>query len=530
MQILGAVPFRARLVRGAAGRVPGRLLPALLFLVSGTLRAQEVPAIAREFRGAWVASVANIDWPSQPGLSTWEQQAELIAILNRVVALNMNAVILQVRPAADALYDSPLEPWSAYLTGVEGRPPEPYYDPLAFAVREAHARGLELHAWFNPYRARHPSARGAAARTHVSVAHPELVREYGRYLWMDPGEPAVRARTLNVMLDVVKRYDVDGIHIDDYFYPYPETGPGGAVVPFPDSASYARYRRSGGSLDRDDWRRHNVDVLIEQIYRRTKALKPWVKVGISPFGIWRPGNPEGVTGFDAFEKLYADSRRWVREGWLDYNTPQLYWPIAQVAQSYPTLLRWWMEQNVKGRHVWPGHNASRAAGTVWPPNELIDQVRLTRGAGATGDVHFSMRALMPPGVRRDSVLVGVATQPPGAAAAAQLGERVRDSLYREPALIPASPWLATRRVPAAPRITIDKHLPSGEPQLRITPGSGGPVRWWTVRLLDGAGSWHAWILPATQRSLTTPLLASRRRLIVSGVDRIGRETGSVETP
>src|SRR5690349_22687290 len=177
--------------------------------VAQTVAQTEPPPVSREFRGAWVASVANIDWPSRPGLSTWEQQAELIAILNRAVALNLNAIILQVRPAADALYDSPYEPWSEYLTGVEGRAPEPYYDPLKFAIDEAHKRGLELHAWFNPYRARHASARSSAAKNHIAVVHPELVRPYGRSQWMDPGEPAVRAQTLRVMLDVVKRYDVD---------------------------------------------------------------------------------------------------------------------------------------------------------------------------------------------------------------------------------------------------------------------------------------------------------------------------------
>jgi uncharacterized lipoprotein YddW (UPF0748 family) len=417
---------------------------------TGVAAQVDAPPVPREFRGAWVASVANIDWPSRPGLSIWEQQAELIAILNRCAALNFNAVILQVRPAADALYDSPYEPWSAYLTGVEGRAPEPYYDPLTFAVAEAHKRGLELHAWFNPYRARHPSARGSAALTHIATIHPELVRAYGRYQWMDPGEPAVRAQTLRVMLDVVKRYDVDGIHIDDYFYPYPELGPDSVAIPFPDSASYGRYARGGGTLTVNDWRRENVNMLMRHIYRRTKAIKPWVKVGISPFGIWRPGTPPEIAGFDAYDKLYADSRKWLHEGWMDYFVPQLYWPIAQTAQSYPTLLRWWMNENTMGRHVWPGHNASRAAGTVWPPDELLEQVRLTRQANAGGDIHFSMRALMPAnGVRRDSVLVGVATQPPTEMSAAALADRLHTQLYTSPALVPTSPWLSKTR-PAGP--------------------------------------------------------------------------------
>jgi uncharacterized lipoprotein YddW (UPF0748 family) len=495
-------------------------------------RAQtEPPPVPREFRAAWVASVANIDWPSQPGLSTWDQQAELIAILNRAVALNLNAVILQVRPAADALYESPYEPWSAYLTGVEGRAPEPYYDPLVFAVAEAHKRGLELHAWFNPYRARHPSARGTPARTHVSVTHPDLVRAYARYQWMDPGDPAVRAQTLRVMLDVVSRYDIDGIHIDDYFYPYPELGPDSVAIPFPDSATYRRYVRGGGTLALNDWRRQNVNTLIRDIYRRTKARKPWVKVGVSPFGIWRPGSPPEIAGFDAYDKLYADSRTWLREGWVDYFTPQLYWPIAQTAQSYPTLLRWWMSENVKGRHLWPGHNTSRAAGTVWPPDELLEQVRLTRSAGAGGDVHFSMRALMPvTGARRDSVLVGVATPPPAQANAAALADRLRAQLYAEPALIPASPWLSTTR-PARPTVAVRTDSATGEWMVRLTPGDRRPVTWWTVRALDTSdaahsGRWRTWILPGAQRTLVVAPAGAQApaNVVVTAVDRYGTES------
>lgn len=502
-------------------------------MTSANVNAQ--PTIAREFRGAWVASVANIDWPSRPGLTTWEQQAELIAILNRAVELNLNAIVLQVRPAADALYASPHEPWSAYLTGIEGRAPEPYYDPLEFAVTEAHKRGLELHAWFNPYRARHPSARGPHARTHISVTHPQLVRTYGRFLWMDPGEPAVIDRTLRVMLDVVRRYDVDGIHIDDYFYPYPEIGPDSAPIPFPDSASYARYVSRGGRLALDDWRRNNVDRLIEQIYVRTKVLKPWVKVGISPFGIWRPGNPPQIAGFDAYARLYADARKWVREGWLDYNTPQLYWPIGQTPQSYPVLLKWWMDENVKGRHVWPGHNASRAfsttSATIWPQNELIEQVRLTRAAGAGGDIHFSMRALMPPGVRRDSVLVGVATQPPAPGSAATQSDRLRDSVYSEPALIPATPWLAGGIRPSRPTIQVREDTASREHVLRIVPAGTRRVAWWTVRVLGKDGSWKSRVIPGSQLSLVVATVGAPRpaRVIVTAVDRNGMESTAVES-
>ncbi len=502
-----------------------------LFSLTSPLAAQQPapspPPIPREMRGAWVASVANIDWPSRPGLSSWDQKAELIAILDRARQLNLNAVLLQVRPAADALYASPYEPWSAYLTGVEGRPPEPYYDPLAFAVAEAHARGLELHAWFNPYRARHASATVPHARTHISRSHPELVRSYGKYLWMDPGDPRVIAQTLRVMLDVVKRYDVDGIHIDDYFYPYPEIGRDSVPVPFPDSVTYAAYARRGGALARDDWRRHSVDTLIQQIYVRTKALKPWVKVGISPFGIWRPGYPASVKGFDSWEKLYGDSRRWLREGWGDYFSPQLYWPMARPAQGYNALLGWWLGENVRGRHMWPGHNASRAAqgGAEWGPDELNAQLRATRASGATGDILFSMRTLMPVAtVARDSVLVGVATQPPRQAAAAALTERLRTALYAEAALIPASPWLS-RRQPAAPSAVVRTESASGEHTLTITSAPRSRVSWFTVRAYQ-AGVWRTWILPASQTRLVVAGAdaGAPSRVVVTAVDRYGTES------
>jgi hypothetical protein len=315
----------------------------------------------------------------------------------------------------------------------------------------------------------------------------------------------------------------------DYFYPYPEVGPDSAPIPFPDSSSYARYVRGGGKLELNDWRRENVNILIRDIYRRTKALKPWVKVGISPFGIWRPGTPPEIAGFDAYDKLYADARKWLHEGWVDYFVPQLYWPIAQTAQSYPTLLRWWMGENRKQRHVWPGHNASRAAGTVWPPTELLDQVRLTREANAGGDIHFSMRALMPAnGVRRDSVLVGVATQPPAPTSAAALADRLKAELYVEPALVPASPWLS-KIPPGRPRVRIRSDTATREHVVRLTPGDQRRVMWWTVQSLTGH-TWKTWVLPGSQRRLIVASAGTSRpsRVVVTAVDRYGTASTAVE--
>ncbi len=341
------------------------------------------PEPTREFRAAWVATVANIDWPSRKTLSTQEQKAELLAILDRAAQLKLNVVIFQVRPACDALYASRIEPWSEYLTGTMGKPPEPFYDPLAFAVEEAHKRGLELHAWFNPYRARLRSASSPVAATHVSRVP---VRSLSGS--MENSSGSTRARrdvqdySLSVVMDVVKRYDVDGIHFDDYFYPYKARDGSGKDLDFPDDASWQRFG-AGGKLSRDDWRRENVNAFIQRVYKSIKAAKPWVKFGVSPFGIWRPKNPPQIEGFDAYAALYADSRKWLANGWVDYFAPQLYWAIEPPDQSFPVLLRWWAEQNTKGRTTLPGMDSTKVGRSEsrrgWQPQEIVNQIRLTRG-------------------------------------------------------------------------------------------------------------------------------------------------------
>ncbi|MFL5594359.1 MAG: glycoside hydrolase family 10 protein [Gemmatimonadaceae bacterium] len=469
------------------------------------------PPIQHEFRGVWIASVQNIDWPSQPGLSTQEQKDELLGMLDRAVVLHLNAVILQVRPAADALYASPYEPWSEYLTGVMGRAPSPWYDPLEFAVTEAHRRGLELHAWFNPYRARHPSARSRPSANHISVTNPGLVKRYGSMLWMDPGEPAVRERTLNVVLDVVQRYDIDGVHIDDYFYPYKEKDRRGRVIEFPDATSWRKYLRSGGRLAKDDWRRANVDSLIEQVYVRIKAVKPWVKFGISPFGVWRPGNPPGIGGFDSYAELYGDSRKWLVNGWGDYFTPQLYWPIDRPDLSYPALLKWWVEQNVKSRHIWPGNYLDKVTGTPtgWPAQEMLDQVALTRAQpGATGNVYFSMQSFM---FGRDG-----------------LPEKLVAGPYVSRTLVPASTWLDSVP-PATPIVRVGLDPGTGASTVSLQP-QGTEQTWvWLVRTRVGTG-WTTDVLPGLQRFYMIPRSpgdATADELAVSAVDRNGNESAPV---
>jgi uncharacterized lipoprotein YddW (UPF0748 family) len=350
-----------------------------------------------EFRGVWIASVSNIDWPSKKGLSTAEQKAELIAMLDKAAELKLNAVIFQVRPMCDALYVSDIEPWSEYLTGTMGKAPSPLYDPLELAVLEAHARGLELHAWFNPYRARHSSATSPMPDEHIIKRRPDLTKRYGTHYWLNPTNQEVQDYTMRVVLDVVHRYDIDGVHIDDYFYPYPEKGTDGKVIPFPDDDTWKQYQATGGKLSRDDWRRNAVNRLIERMYREVKAAKPSVKVGISPFGIWRPGNPPETAGFDPYVEIYADSRLWLKEGWCDYLAPQLYWPLKQEKQSFTRLLAWWSEQNSKHRLLCPGLYTSRVTGKEkgWPASEVVEQIKLTRAQpGASGHIHFSMPTLM----------------------------------------------------------------------------------------------------------------------------------------
>ena len=360
------------------------------------------PPPQREFRGAWIATVGNIDWPSKPGLPVQQQKSELLAMLDKSAKLNLNAVVLQVRPACDAMYESRIEPWSAYLTGTMGKAPEPFYDPLEFAVIEAHKRGLELHAWFNPFRAGLLAAKSPFSRNHISRTHPKLVHKYGKYLWLEPGDKEVQNYCAKVIMDVVNRYDIDGIHFDDYFYPYKETDAQGHEMDFPDDAAWKRYQMSGGKLSRGDWRRENVNTFVHRIYESVKAAKPWVKVGIAPFGIWQPGYPPQIKGFNAYDVLYCDSRKWLMDGWLDYCSPQLYWPIDQQAQSFPVLLKWWTEQNPKRRNLWPGIDSEKVGshrkGTNVnsTPDEFVNEIKITRELcpGTAGVIHWDIKALM----------------------------------------------------------------------------------------------------------------------------------------
>ena len=448
----------------------------------------------REFRAAWIPTVGNSCWPSKPGLTTAEQKAELLALLDRAQELRMNAVIFQVRPACDALYKSDIEPWSEYLTGIQGRAPSPYYDPLEFAVAEAHKRGLELHAWFNPYRARHKAAKSPIAANHISKLRRDLVRDYGDYLWLDPGERDVQDYSARVVLDVVKRYDIDAVHFDDYFYPYAEKDYAGRDKEFTDAKSWQKFGVLSG-LSRDDWRRRNVNQFIQRIYNSIHAEKSWVKFGLSPFGIWRPKNPPTIRGFDAYEKLFADARKWLAEGWCDYLAPQLYWAIDPPEQSFPVLLNWWQNQNPKKRYIWPGINSLKV-GAPWPTSELTNQIAVTRKlSSAPGHIHWSESALM----KNHSLAATLA-----------------NDTYRAPALIPRFNWL-DQRAPAKPeaRATLN--------------GDGATVKWsstnspahWVLQTKQ-FGDWKTQILPANTSGMKFDL--QPELIAISAVDRCGNQS------
>lgn len=451
------------------------------------------PKPQREFRGAWVATVGNSVWPSKPGLPVAEQKAEMLAIMDCAAQMKMNAIIFQVRPACDALYASKIEPWSEYLTGRMGQAPAPFYDPLEFAIAEAHKRGLELHAWFNPYRAHHFKTVSAISADHISKTQPQLVREYGRYLWLDPGEPEVQDYSLRVVMDVLKRYDVDGIHFDDYFYPYEEKDAQGRELDFPDDASWKKYG-AAVKLSRDDWRRENVNTFIKTVYDSIKTTKPWVKFGVSPFGIWRPGNPPQIKGYDAYARLYADSRKWLANGWLDYVVPQLYWAIDPKEQSFPALLNWWNTQNPKRRHIWPGLDATKTA-EKWKPDEILNQVRIAANQPiSAGHVHWNMKSVM---------------KNPG------LSTGLERSSYAEPALIPAMPWLKVA-APPAPIVTVSRVNNS---RITWSTSSGAAPSHWVVQTRQN-NRWKTEIFPGSVQSLS---LSSPEvdAIAVSAVNRVG---------
>jgi uncharacterized lipoprotein YddW (UPF0748 family) len=339
----------------------------------------------RELRGIWLTTAWNIDFPKNSGSGPAAHQQELADALDIIADSGFNTVFFQVRSAGDAMYASAYEPWSRSLTGTEGQTPG--WDPLATLIELAHARQLLVHAWLNPYRAG-LSTSHTHAPTHISQTHPDLVVTYGTQRWMDPGRPLVRARLLDVIDDLLDRYDLDGIHFDDYFYPYPITG-----TPFPDSNTYADYQATGGLLSLADWRRQNVNDMVRDVHELVQNKHPTALFGISPFGIYRPDHPPGITGLDAYASLYADSVAWSDAGLVDYLAPQLYWPSTQDNQAFGPLVDWWSALGA-GRHAtFAGLAISRLGNSeAWTLDEFATQVAMSRdhrGKGSLGNIWYS---------------------------------------------------------------------------------------------------------------------------------------------
>ncbi len=399
---------------------------ACAFLAGTTLQAQP----QYEFRAAWIATVDNIDWPSKGNYNTESQKAEYIRLLDMHKRNGLNAVIVQIRPATDAFYPSPYEPWSEWLTGKQGVPPSPYYDPLQFMIGEAHKRGMEFHAWCNPYRAEFSIGKSSIASNHITKLHPEWFLSYGGTRYFDPGNKEAQKFVVRVIRDILHRYPVDAIHFDDYFYPYRIAG-----KEFPDQASYQKY---GNGMSKDDWRRSNVDSVIVQLGRAIKEENRYCRFGISPFAVWRNNNkdPEGSatrSGQTNYDDLYADILLWLKKGWIDYVAPQLYFEFGHRLVAYETLLHWW-SKHTYGRHCYIGLAAYRAnSNTVWRDKTLIPrQVHALRQyPEIQGAIYFSSKSFV--------------NNPLG------LNDSLQNNYYKSPALIPPMPWIDSLR-PLSPEV------------------------------------------------------------------------------
>ncbi len=470
-------------------------------LVSIVAPSQPTPAAAaaacavdpatpkRQLRAMWISSVANIDWPSRTGLSVAAQQAEFRAWLDLAVAKRMNAVVVQVRPTADAFWPSSYEPWSQWLTGTQGG--NPGYDPLAFMVAETHARNLEFHAWFNPYRIANHDDPSRLISSHPARRNPGWRFAYGGKLYYNPGIPEVRDFIEDAIMDTVSKYDVDGVHLDDYFYPYPVSGQA-----IPDAAAYAQY---GGSFSNvGDWRRENVNLLVRELDQRIHAAKSHVSFGISPFGIWRNNGTDPLgsrtSGLQSYDAIYADSRKWVKQGWVDYLAPQIYWHMGFATAPYEVLTAWWSDV-VRGTGVQlvVGQAAYRAGASgqdaAWQdPAELSDHLTDNRQhPEVAGDIFFSAKD-----VRADRI--GAFT-------------RVVNAHYTRPALLPAR---GTAAGPAAPSIT------------SATRGSNGVQLVWT----GSATSYAVYRVDGSPTSADPCFFADARNLVGTTRSKTFTDTGA----
>lgn len=370
---------------------PVKITLVLIFIFSSFITFSQPK---QEFRAAWIATVDNLDWPSKEAVGNVElQKKEFIALLDMHKRNGLNAVIVQVRPATDAIYPSQYEPWSEWLTGVQGRPPVPYYDPLQFMIEETHKRGLEFHAWCNPYRAEFKIGVSTISPSHITKIHPEWFLLYGDKRYFDPGNKEAQRYVNTVIKDIVSRYDIDAVHLDDYFYPYRIAG-----VEFPDAASYKKY---GNGMNKEDWRRSNVDSIIVLLSKTIKQVKPKCQFGISPFGVWRnkdkdPNGSDSKAGQTNYDDLYADILLWLRKGWIDYVAPQLYWEFGHKSVPFEVMLKWW-STHTYGKNCYIGIGLYRAgANTAWKDStqlpRQIEAIRKT--SNVNGMIFFSSKSFL----------------------------------------------------------------------------------------------------------------------------------------
>jgi uncharacterized lipoprotein YddW (UPF0748 family) len=429
-----------------------KFLPICLFIgLSISLWAQP----KREFRATWITHVNNIDFPSAANLTDAQQRAQFITIVDDLKRNGINAAIVHIRTNCDAAYPSTIEPWSAFWTGRQGAGPA--YDPLAFMIDECHKRGIEFHAWFNPYRAA-PTAGTFAAANHVRTLRPDWILAYNGTQILDPALPDVRAYVTRVIMDVVRRYDIDAVHFDDYFYPYPVTG-----VTLNDATSFANHNR--GFTNINDWRRDNIDLLIKMVNDSVKAAKPYVKFGISPFGIWKnksASQPDGsdTRGLEAFHSIYADSRKWVQEGWIDYIVPQVYWSMGYAIADFSIITRWWASNlGTRNRHLYIGHAAYRMnnGGTADPtnwamPSQMPNQIRFTRNTPSVlGSIFYNTTTF------RGNIL--------------GFNDSLKQNLYKIPALVPTMPWIDAF-APPAPQSLAAQRAATGVQLTWVAPTTG----------------------------------------------------------
>ena len=438
--------------------------------------SQEEHNNKREFRGVWIATVSNIDWPSKPGLSAKKQKQEFIDIINYHKSLGINAVIVQIRPSSDAFYNSPYEPWSYWLTGKQGKKPNPYYDPLEFMIKEAHQGNMEFHAWINPFRAS-LSENTKTRKSHITRKHPEWILEYAGQKVINPGIPEARAYIIKIINDIVKRYEIDAIHFDDYFYPYPENG-----EEFPDEKVFKK--NNHGFENIEDWRRNNIDMLIKGIHDSIINIKPEVKFGISPFGIWRNKKSDSLGsstyGLPSYDAIYADSRKWLQNGWIDYIVPQVYWSMENKYASYDTLVNWW-NKNAFNRHLYIGHSAYKInddKDKSWQDlKQIPNQIKLNRALeNPKGSVFFSSKVL----VNNKGFLA----------------DSLKNRYYKYPALLPLMPWK-------------DSIAPEPPMNLKITKNNKGVfIRWDKAGKARDGDQASAYVIYRFTNKSYSPTLAS----------------------